>query len=376
MVAGMSDAPEPGHVWSTPSIEHLRQLMRHVFTHQEEANEKGRRAREDIVKYYSQESVASLVIQQLHKEVDEVFKEKFGSVARKPEESVTGTEKQEQEPSAFGFSGPTREVEQAFVEDKDAQDFQEVLSKIATESEGKKRADILLEAFKKRKDEMEMEREDRRVEDDPLEETDWTPYLYGEEAEQVEEETKKEVELGLSLNQELNNKSEQQTPNPSELLGRLNLEEGEHQQQTENEQAKVESDNYSEENNTKVKTRELQKEETIAPRPETSQVDEGGTTGAGGPWRPANLKEETEEAATLPPSPPLSTSLSVTSSPVSLPPSSSALPSQSPPLVKQPLRAHQPIRDDRIRPKPVIGGQAPPIPREERGKLKMKLVST
>lgn len=38
-----------GHRWAEPDVEHLRALMRHVVTHGEEAKEKARRGRRDIV---------------------------------------------------------------------------------------------------------------------------------------------------------------------------------------------------------------------------------------------------------------------------------------------------------------------------------------
>ncbi|HEY8418618.1 MAG TPA: glycosyltransferase [Limnochordales bacterium] len=38
-----------GHLWAKPSVDHLRALMRHVFTHREEARAKGMRARHDVV---------------------------------------------------------------------------------------------------------------------------------------------------------------------------------------------------------------------------------------------------------------------------------------------------------------------------------------
>ena len=38
-----------GRLWAKPSIDHLRALMRHVFTHREEARTKGMRARHDVV---------------------------------------------------------------------------------------------------------------------------------------------------------------------------------------------------------------------------------------------------------------------------------------------------------------------------------------
>ncbi|MDI6631666.1 MAG: glycosyltransferase, partial [Thermoanaerobacteraceae bacterium] len=55
-IEGLEDVPEDvdipvfrGHRWAKPSVEHLRQLMRYVFEHREEARLKGRKAREDVV---------------------------------------------------------------------------------------------------------------------------------------------------------------------------------------------------------------------------------------------------------------------------------------------------------------------------------------
>jgi hypothetical protein len=41
--------------------------MRYVFTHRTEAKERGRQARADIVKNYSQEKVAEIVLDRLKK---------------------------------------------------------------------------------------------------------------------------------------------------------------------------------------------------------------------------------------------------------------------------------------------------------------------
>ncbi|MBX2989653.1 MAG: glycosyltransferase [Bacteroidetes bacterium] len=55
-----------GHKWANPSINHLRKLMRHVIEHQEEAKEKGRQARRDIVEHYSQTRVSEIIINRLN----------------------------------------------------------------------------------------------------------------------------------------------------------------------------------------------------------------------------------------------------------------------------------------------------------------------
>lgn len=54
-----------GHKWAEPSVKHLRQLMRHVQQHREEARQKGVQARRDVVEKYSQEKVAGLVMERI-----------------------------------------------------------------------------------------------------------------------------------------------------------------------------------------------------------------------------------------------------------------------------------------------------------------------
>jgi hypothetical protein len=47
--------------WATPSLAHLRQLMRAVFTDRTAAKQKGEAARQHIIQGFSQESVAQLI---------------------------------------------------------------------------------------------------------------------------------------------------------------------------------------------------------------------------------------------------------------------------------------------------------------------------
>lgn len=54
-----------GHQWAEPDVNHLRALMRHVFTHREEAAEKGARAREHIASNFSYAAVARIIINEL-----------------------------------------------------------------------------------------------------------------------------------------------------------------------------------------------------------------------------------------------------------------------------------------------------------------------
>lgn len=49
-----------GHCWAQPSVEHLRQLMRHVCRHPDEAAAKARRGRRDMVEKWDGRRIASL----------------------------------------------------------------------------------------------------------------------------------------------------------------------------------------------------------------------------------------------------------------------------------------------------------------------------
>jgi glycosyltransferase involved in cell wall biosynthesis len=57
----MYGAKENFHRWATPDVQHLRQLMRHVYTHREEAKRKGKQARQDMVEKFCPTCVAKLV---------------------------------------------------------------------------------------------------------------------------------------------------------------------------------------------------------------------------------------------------------------------------------------------------------------------------
>jgi len=53
--------------WAIPDIKHLKQLMRYVFTHQEEGKRRGRVGRRKVVQKYSQEAAASIYLQEIQK---------------------------------------------------------------------------------------------------------------------------------------------------------------------------------------------------------------------------------------------------------------------------------------------------------------------
>jgi glycosyltransferase involved in cell wall biosynthesis len=54
-----------GHKWAEPSVEHLRQLMRYVFEHRDEAREKGCRARQDVTTKYDASVVCRKIVERL-----------------------------------------------------------------------------------------------------------------------------------------------------------------------------------------------------------------------------------------------------------------------------------------------------------------------
>jgi glycosyltransferase involved in cell wall biosynthesis len=50
-----------GHLWAEPDVDHLRERMRWIYNHPREAAERGKRAREHMIRNYSPEVVAELV---------------------------------------------------------------------------------------------------------------------------------------------------------------------------------------------------------------------------------------------------------------------------------------------------------------------------
>jgi glycosyltransferase involved in cell wall biosynthesis len=71
-IDGLEDVPDnvllyAGHKWARPNVEHLRQLMRHVYEHRQEARAKGEKARADICRHWTWEHAASAVMRELAK---------------------------------------------------------------------------------------------------------------------------------------------------------------------------------------------------------------------------------------------------------------------------------------------------------------------
>jgi len=56
-----------GHMWAKPSVSHLRELMRRVVEHPEEALAKGSVARKDMVEKYSPAVVTKGMVARLRK---------------------------------------------------------------------------------------------------------------------------------------------------------------------------------------------------------------------------------------------------------------------------------------------------------------------
>ncbi|XP_043690621.1 uncharacterized protein LOC122641450 [Telopea speciosissima] len=61
------EGPFKGHLWAEPSVDKLRILMRHVMSNPEEGREKGEKAREDMMRRFSPEVVAGIVVDKIEK---------------------------------------------------------------------------------------------------------------------------------------------------------------------------------------------------------------------------------------------------------------------------------------------------------------------
>ncbi|XP_010246940.1 PREDICTED: uncharacterized protein LOC104590100 [Nelumbo nucifera] len=68
----VTEGPFKGHLWAEPSVDKLRVLMRHVMNNPEEAREKGRKAREDMIRRFSPEIVAGIVVDQIREVFDQM----------------------------------------------------------------------------------------------------------------------------------------------------------------------------------------------------------------------------------------------------------------------------------------------------------------
>ena len=51
--------------WAQPSLEETKRLMRHVFTHREEAKKVGLRAEQDVHTLYTQDRIARQILERL-----------------------------------------------------------------------------------------------------------------------------------------------------------------------------------------------------------------------------------------------------------------------------------------------------------------------
>lgn len=56
-----------GHYWAEPSLKDLQRKMRYVVEHQKEAKEKGKKARQDLLKRFSMEKVSGIILKEIAK---------------------------------------------------------------------------------------------------------------------------------------------------------------------------------------------------------------------------------------------------------------------------------------------------------------------
>jgi glycosyltransferase involved in cell wall biosynthesis len=73
-IEGLEDVPDnaenaiyKGHKWSKPSVDHLRQLMRYVYEHRQEARARGAKARADISQHWTWDHAACAIANELAK---------------------------------------------------------------------------------------------------------------------------------------------------------------------------------------------------------------------------------------------------------------------------------------------------------------------
>ena len=65
-----ADAPDTmfkGHKWADPDRDHLRELMRHVMSHPDEARQKGIQARKDMVDKFCPACINTILVAHLHR---------------------------------------------------------------------------------------------------------------------------------------------------------------------------------------------------------------------------------------------------------------------------------------------------------------------
>ncbi|KAJ0101075.1 hypothetical protein Patl1_05847 [Pistacia atlantica] len=67
----VTEGPFKGHLWAEPSVDKLKTLMRQVTSNVGEANAKGRKAREDMIRRFSPEIVAGIVRDHIYNFLDE-----------------------------------------------------------------------------------------------------------------------------------------------------------------------------------------------------------------------------------------------------------------------------------------------------------------
>jgi len=92
-VKKMVPASEPGFgEQAEPSVEHLRELMRHVYTNQDQAKIKGKKARQSILQQYTQEKVAEIVISNIRR-IETIIAEKDMIAGRQDNDEAVSNDK-------------------------------------------------------------------------------------------------------------------------------------------------------------------------------------------------------------------------------------------------------------------------------------------
>ncbi len=73
-IEGLEEVPDnaenaiyKGHKWSKPSVDHLRQLMRYVYEHHQEARSRGTRARADVSQHWTWDQAGNAIANELAK---------------------------------------------------------------------------------------------------------------------------------------------------------------------------------------------------------------------------------------------------------------------------------------------------------------------